>query len=314
MLGVRGTVLSCICLNISLVLQTLQVKEPHYPVMALCWSTTFQADQIFGLSEQECVSPHPPFLIAPCSPLPPLLQLNKDNCSLLAMLSVWLQSSDWLWWLGHRCVICSSTDDGSGRNWPWGYRSGPVPAGPSVQRFSTFFFFFSHFRWRQHMQSSCLQQNFVFFPLEPLHLFVLQVLSKAELHISCQRWDSRIQHPQMEKKKQSRKEQACMLVWVKQQSQLWRGRGSVKEQRGSGFVSPRREKSDGISLPFAPPTRLRIWRHKSARGCRDSSLLLSLRVLFWQGRRKGGWLAYFTFPPVFPPYLGKAWKRLPIFT
>lgn len=157
MFGVRGTVLSCICLNISLVLQTLQVKEPHYPVVALCWSTTFQAYQIFGLSEQECVSPHPPFLIAPRSPLPPLLQLNKDNCSLLAMLSVWLQSSDWLWWLGHRCVICSSTDDGSGRNWPWGYHSGPVPAGPSVQRFSTFFFFFpSHFRWRQHMQSSCL--------------------------------------------------------------------------------------------------------------------------------------------------------------
>lgn len=101
------------------------------------------------------------------------------------------------------------------------------------------------------------------------------------------------------KKKQGRKELACMLVWVKQQSQLWRWRGSVKEQRGSGFVSPRREKSDGISLPFAPPTRLRIWRHKSARGCRDSSPLLSLRVLFWQGRRKGGWLAYFTFPPVF---------------
>lgn len=45
-------------------------------------------------------------------------------------------------------------------DWPWGYRSGPVPAGPSVQRFSTFF---SHFHWRLHTQSSCLQQNFVFF-------------------------------------------------------------------------------------------------------------------------------------------------------
>lgn len=308
MFGARGTVLSCICLSITLVLQTLQVKEPHYPVVALNISHNISGLSDFGLSEQECVSPHPPFLIAPCSPLPPLLQLNKDNCSLLAMLSVWLQSSDWLWWLGHRCVICSSTDDGSGRNWPWGYRSGPVPAGPSVQRVSTFFFFQSLSLETAHAKQLSLAKFFFPFWTTPPLCSAGLVKSWAAHFLSEMRF--RDSASTDGKKKQSRKEMVCVLVWVKQQSQLWRWRGSVKEQRGSGFVSPRREKSDGMSLLFAPPTRLRIWRHKSARGCRDSSLLLSLRVLFWQGRRKGGWLAYFTFPLFFTLF-GKGLEKTP---
>lgn len=130
------------------------------------------------------------------------------------MLSVWLQnvSSHWHWCLRHRCYLQRHRWWFGGGDWPWGYRSGLVPTGPSVQRFSTFF---SHFQ-----QRSWLQQNFVFFSWVPLHLFVLHLRNisacpklnctfpvRDEIQgFSIHRW-----------KKEKRKTAGVHVVWVKQQ-------------------------------------------------------------------------------------------------
>lgn len=322
MVGVRGTILlTTLHLPKDLVLLTLQVKEQYYPVVALCWSTGqhFRPIRFWFDRTGVCFNPSStshPSLFTPPSSAP----AEQRQLLLLAMLSVWLQnvSSPWLWWLGHRCVICSGTDDGSGGDRPWGYRSGPVPAGPSVQRFITFL---SHFHWRQHMQSSRLQQNFVFFfrttpPLCSAGLCAatweisLLVKSWAALFLSEMRFKD---SPSTDEEKKRWKQPVCMWCGlnISTSCEGVRWRRSIKEQRGRRFVFQRYEKSDGISLPFAPPARLRIWRHKRARGCRDSSLLFSLRVLFWQGRRKGGWLAYLHFPLFFTLF-GKRLEKTPI--
>lgn len=138
----------------------------------------------------------------------------------------------------------------------------------------------------------------------------LLVKSWAALFLSEVRFKD---SPSTDEEKKRWKQPVCMWCGlnISTSCEGVRWRRSIKEQRGSRFVSQRYEKSDGISLPFAPPTLLRIWRHKRARGCRDSSLLFSLRVLFWQGRRKGGWLAYLHIPLFFTLF-GKRLEKTPI--
>ena len=169
--------------------------------------------------ESRCLSPSS-ILIPPCSPLPLLSQLNKDNCSLLATCPVWDLESE----------MCLSTDAGGSDSGPganvcisMSSRDGGgreeiilkimlvlVPTR-SQFRASAFFRGFSIEMgecvqsWSSCLYESALPSTFSCsktFPLFVLLLRVLQLeeqsqLFKGAMHFSCQEDEvlSMIQQP-----------------------------------------------------------------------------------------------------------------------
>lgn len=118
-----------------------------------------------------------------------------------------------------------------------------------------------------------------------------------------------------DKKKEKKKTAGVHVVWVKLAVP------AVKEQ-GEGEVLKSKEEADLLLrdvrrvmefLFFSLRLHFSVYGGTKELGSVDSSLLFSLRVLFWQRRRKGFWLAYFT-SPCFSADLENAWKRPPLFT
>lgn len=224
---------------------------------------------ILGVCFTPSSTPHP------SSPLPPLLQLNKDNCSLLAMLSVWLQNvfSHWLRWLGHRWGICSGADDGWGGTDPEDIALALCRLGLLCRDSAPFSVTFIGDCTRKAAVSSRILFFFFFRTTPPLYSaglcaatweISLHVKSWAALFLSEMRFED---SASTAAKKKRRRQSVCTFGLNSGPScEGARWNRSIKEQRGSRFASQRCEKTDGISLPFAPPTLLRIWLHRRAQG------------------------------------------------
>lgn len=234
------------------------------------------------------------------------------------MLSVWLQnvSSHWLWWLGHRCVICRGTDDGSGGSDPEDIAVAPCLLGPLCRDSAPFSVTFMETAQAEKR----LWVKFVFFFFRKKTCFAglcaatreiaLLVKSWAALFLSEMRFEDSASTDKKERKEDSWR--ACGLGST--------AAPAVKEQ-GEGEVLKSKEQADlflrdvkrvmecfffcsSHSSPYMAQKRL---------GSVEFTPLFS-EGLILAGERKWGWLAYFTFPPVFHLIWETPGKKKPIFT